>query len=283
MKRWERVCCAVKHRETGRVPLGELVVEDEFVREYTGADRIDEAARARCFLELGLDAVCLQKAEDIKFLSRETDLFLFALVGGGFSAFLEEYSFQEAMVLIGRQPARAGRIISDRLRQSLPLARNLVDSGARGVMIADDLAFNRGPYVSPEFMREHLFPSLAAAVSTLKAWGVPVFFHSDGNLTALLNDLVKTGFDGLQCLEKGAGMDLSELKRTYGSKLCFMGGVDVELLSGETDGELIRGAVAGALREGAPGGGYIFGTNSGLFSGLNQDSVNLLYRTARSG
>lgn len=280
MKGKEIIQQAIRHHSSPRAPLGELVIEDDFVRDYTGEKKINEALRAEVICRLGLDAVCLDNERDITFMSRETDLFLFALVGGGFSGLMKKYPFQEAMALIIQKPDRVSKIISREIKNNEEKARSLLQAGAHGVMIADDIAYDRGPYASPRFFRERVFPSLADTISRLKANGTPVFFHSDGNLTLFLEDLVKMGFHGLQCLEQKAGMDLVRIKKTHGAKLCLMGGIDIDILTGKQNKAHIRQEAARVARIAAPGGGFIFGTNSGLFAGVGIESLKILYEEA---
>jgi hypothetical protein len=45
---------------------------------------------------------------------------------------------------------------------------------------------------------------------------VPVFKHTDGNITKILDLIVDTGIDGLRPIDPMAGMDLGDVKQRYG-------------------------------------------------------------------
>ena len=60
--------------------------------------------------------------------------------------------------------------------------------------------------------------------------GVKVRCHTDGNITALLPDLVDLGIDMLHPLEAKAGMQPLEVKRDYGSQLTIHGALDADAL-----------------------------------------------------
>ena len=65
--------------------------------------------------------------------------------------------------------------------------------------------------------------------------GVPVFFHSDGKVESMLPLIKDAGFDGLQCIEPAAGMDIGKVKSEYGKDLCLMGNIDPALLIDGSD------------------------------------------------
>ena len=120
-----------------------------------------------------------------------------------------------------------------------------------------------------------------------ESWGVPVFFHSDGNLNAVLSHIVAAGFNGLQCIEPAADMDLPIIKRKYGKNLCLMGNIDPSLLSYQTsqsdtetqDDRLVH-SVTELMASADADGGLIFGTCSGLHASMSPERVQLMYRLA---
>ena len=56
----------------------------------------------------------------------------------------------------------------------------LVEAGVHRIIIPDDMAFNSGLFITPELLRELIFPYLEEEVYQIKKLGVPVFLHSDG-------------------------------------------------------------------------------------------------------
>ena len=57
------------------------------------------------------------------------------------------------------------------------------------------------------------------------AHGLPVIVHSCGFIEPLVPGLLDAGMDCLQVMEVKAGMDCRRLKREYGDRLAFMGGM----------------------------------------------------------
>jgi len=125
-----------------------------------------------------------------------------------------------------------------------------------GAWIWGDIAYSRGTFFSPRMYREILWPFHKRLVGFFRARGLPVVYHSDGDLRAVIDLLIEAGVTCLQPLEAKAGMDLLKLKREYGGRLAFMGNIDFEVIARgpESAEEEIRLKVG----LGKEGGGYIY-------------------------
>jgi len=123
----------------------------------------------------------------------------------------------------------------------------------------DDIAFKTAPYVSPKVFRELFLPHYRRVADQITR---PWIFHSDGNLMPILDDLLSLGMSGLHPIEPGA-MDLAELKRRYGGRLCLVGHISVDALARGTPEE-VDALVRAAIQTAAPGGGYIAGSSNSI-------------------
>lgn len=103
------------------------------------------------------------------------------------------------------------------------------DHGIEAGFLGDDMAFKSGPLLSPVWMRRQYFPRLGRVIGAFHDRGIKVLFHSDGNLNAILDDLVESGIDGLNPIEVLAGMDVGEIHRRH-PHLFLAGGIDVSQL-----------------------------------------------------
>gem|GEM_PF-2841421 len=132
----------------------------------------------------------------------------------------------------------------------------------------------------------HVFKSVGTnslAVTTpgeveyLIGGGAHVWMHLCGNVTAILPDLIDIGLNVLNPVQPQA-MDVRELAREFGGKVCFNGGVDVQ-------GTLVRGTPEDVRREvhklvslfGKFNGGYIGGTSHGVMPETPLDNVIAMY------
>ncbi len=302
-----RVLAAIRHEPGAPPARGELTLDRKFVKDFLGWRKNNAATNPlddtdliiACCRALKLDLVCipshesaseetglLGKPADIPGISAE-GLFVFWVVDG---------SFQRAMARRGtlallKAMAATPDEVCDELRhlstQVTAVMAQGVTAGAHGIIIADDIAYRQNTYMSPDFVKQQLLPIWQAQVSAARDLGVPVFFHSDGNLNAVLPTLAAAGFDGLQCIEPAAGMDLSKIKARYGHALCLMGNMDPALLT-EPDSQVaakprythLHRAVLDLLVSAGDDGGFIFGTCSGLHAGMTPERVQYMYDLA---
>lgn len=77
-----------------------------------------------------------------------------------------------------------------------------------------------------------------------------------------------------------AGVDIAEVKRFYGDKVCLIGNVSCGALDTGTDGEVVASARY-ALRHGMPGGGYIFSTSNCIYTGMRLERYDLMLNVWR--
>lgn len=151
--------------------------------------------------------------------------------------------------------------------------------GGFGVWVYDDMCNARGPMFSPAVFEAVFLPVYRRMVTALKAAGAPrVFLHCDGNLTPLLDLVVEAGFDGINPVEYGAGMDVCELLPRYWGRLSFVGGVcNTRVLPGGRPAEIRRHIER--LVEAGRGGGLVLGTHS-IGPDIPVESYELYRRTA---
>jgi uroporphyrinogen decarboxylase len=75
-----------------------------------------------------------------------------------------------------------------------------------------------------------------------------VIFHSDGNLNAVVDDLVAAGIDGLNPIETASDMNLAKLHKRH-PKLVLIGGISVTDLLALGTPDMVRDAVVKAIED----------------------------------
>lgn len=126
-----------------------------------------------------------------------------------------------------------------------------------GVWLGCDLGYRNGLLFSPQHYNEQLRPTFRRLFDFFHGEGLPVILHSCGNVRELIPYFIEDGLDCLQPLEVKAGMDLLELKREFGDKLAFMGGIDVRSMA-DPDPTVIEKEISAKIPEAKKGGGYIY-------------------------
>lgn len=91
----------------------------------------------------------------------------------------------------------------------------------------EDMAYNHGPLIGPDHVRQFMLPRYKRVVEYVKSRGVPwVCLDSDGQVDSLIPIWVDAGIDLLYPFEVAAGMDVVAVRREYGKDLRLYGGLD---------------------------------------------------------
>jgi uroporphyrinogen decarboxylase len=132
----------------------------------------------------------------------------------------------------------------------------------QSIWIFDDIASNEGLPMSPASYEWIFLPQMRRMVAAFRAAGAArVGMHSDGDLHQVLNGLVDAGISILNPIEPRAKIDVVELRRRYGDRLAFVGGMcNTQVLPCGTDAE-VRAHVNHVLSV-AGDGGLVIGSHS---------------------
>ena len=139
----------------------------------------------------------------------------------------------------------------------------------------DDMGYRNGLLFSPRAYRELLFPAHKRACDLFRSRGLPIILHSCGGVAAIVPDLIDAGFTCLQPLEVKAGMDLVRLKREFGDRLAFMGGIDVRVMA-RGKPEEIEEEVGSRLTVAKQGGGYIYHSDHSVPDNVSFESYQFV-------
>jgi uroporphyrinogen decarboxylase len=157
-------------------------------------------------------------------------------------------------------PDLAEHVLNIPYQYHLAAARHLVEMGVDMVWLGDDVGMQTGMLISPRVWRKFFKPKMAAFIAALKAINpqVKVAYHSDGNINAIIPDLIEVGLDVLNPIQP-ACMDPAELKRRYGEHLCFWGSLDEQATLPFGTPEQVRAEVLTRLATLGQRGGLILG------------------------
>jgi uroporphyrinogen decarboxylase len=144
---------------------------------------------------------------------------------------------------------------------------------------SDDIAYASGLMISPAALRKYFFPWLRRIGDLARAAGKPLIYHTDGVLYDVFEDIIACGVDAIHPIEPKA-MELAEVKRRYGDRLCLIGHVDVDLLSRGTEEE-VRQQVRHNIEVAAYNGGYCVGSGNSIPEYVRFENYVALLAAAR--
>ena len=147
--------------------------------------------------------------------------------------------------------------------------------GLDGWALCTDYCFNVGPFLRPEWFAEFVTPYLTRLVAGYRELGQYTIKHSDGNIMPILDQLLEAKPDALHSIDPQGGVDIAQVKRVAGDKVCLIGNVNCGMLTTGTDEECVESARY-ALKNGMPGGGYIFSTSNCVFTGMRLSRYELI-------
>ena len=150
-----------------------------------------------------------------------------------------------------------------------------VPGGLDGFALCADYCMNDNPFISPEQFAEFVTPYLKRLIRSYRDMGFYTIKHTDGNIMPIIDQLIECEPHALHSLDPQGGVDIAELKRRYGSKVCLIGNVNCGLIDTGTDEQVIESARY-ALKHGMPGGGYIFSTSNCVYTGMRLERYELL-------
>lgn len=171
--------------------------------------------------------------------------------------------------------------ILDRLNEYyFDVADRLLDLGAEGLSFNEDWGNNKSMFIPPNMWRRIFKPRYKRLFDRAKRRGGFVQFHSDGNITPIVGDLVEIGADILNPVQPEC-MDQLEVKKKYGEKITIDTGISVQKTLPHGTVDDVKKEVLHAIEHLAPGGGFIYGTSHMAMYDVPVENVVTLYDTCR--
>ncbi|MCD6574995.1 hypothetical protein J7K97_04895 [Candidatus Aerophobetes bacterium] len=170
-------------------------------------------------------------------------------------------------------PALIEKVLDAYTDWSAELVKHLSELGFAFLWAFDDIAYNSGPMFSPSIFREIFLPRMKKVVMNIK---IPWVYHSDGNLLPIIDDLLTLKMNGLHPIQPDV-MDIVEVKRRYGDRVCLLGNIDVSLLA-KGKPEEVEEEVKERIKLLASSGGYILTTGNSIPSYCKPENVLALIK-----
>jgi uroporphyrinogen decarboxylase len=214
-----------------------------------------------------------EKTADRYFIMRHGDA-TFSVPGGDHMAEFAYRLVDEPEKVKAEAEARVNAALerAERLRKHADALGGL---GLDGFALCADYCFNTGPFLRPRQFAEFVTPYLARLTKGYRELGFYVIKHTDGNIMPIIDQLVETNPHALHSLDPQGGVDIAEVKRRYGERVCLIGNVNCGMLDTGTDAEVVESARY-ALRHGMPGGGFIFSTSNCVYTGMRLARYELM-------
>lgn len=280
MNHKEAVINVLRHSNKGALPRGELFFSRKFLDVFfpeVREDYVGQVASAAHLLGLSVVGVDLNE-EWSRFLLREGDYgrlreyFTVGYINGPVLRAIAQLGFRQTMVCIKKDQQVFSDVASSLLKDVEEKCRLARENDLSAVLLADDIAGNRGLLFSQDDFTATILPLYKQIAGLIKANGLFAFFHSDGDTKKIIEPLIKAGYDCIHPVDTQAGLNLYELKNTFENKVSFMGHIDIINWNDERIAQEVNNAEK-MFKE----GGLILGSSCGLSMKTVSNKLSALY------
>jgi uroporphyrinogen decarboxylase len=184
---------------------------------------------------------------------------------GGFKSFWELgymlRGLEQLLVDVAADPEFVAALMEKLLELNVKGTRRFLEIAGPYIQVfraADDLATQTGLLMSPEAYRSVLKPVYRRYFDLVHSMtDAKLFYHSCGRVNELLDDLIEIGVDIINPVQVSAMGDTAELKRRFGPRVTFWGGIDTQRVLPHGTPAEVDEEVARRIRDLGPGGGYV--------------------------
>ncbi len=146
--------------------------------------------------------------------------------------------------------------------------------------VAEDMGGQEDLMYSPAQIRRFLIPWMKKMMELVHQAGAYVFFHSDGAIRKILPDMIEAGIDILNPIQwRCKGMEKEGLKRDFGEKVIFHGGVDNQKVMPFGTVEDVKKEVVENIDIFGRGGGYILAPCHNIQPVTPVENIIAMYET----
>lgn len=138
-------------------------------------------------------------------------------------------------------------------------AENVCKLDITALYVQDDAAFNDGPLMSEEMLREFVVPHWKKIIDVAHEHSKPVFFHSDGKVTPIAHIFAELGVCMVNPMQPEL-QDIAAFKGAYHGRVGIYGGLQTGALHTWEPDE-IRQHVFDTFEKAGEGGGLILSTH----------------------
>jgi uroporphyrinogen-III decarboxylase len=162
--------------------------------------------------------------------------------------------------------------VTDGIIQWLKAQAEIIGPSVEGIFLLDDIV----GFISRDFYREFAHPYLKQICDAFPNEWVKVY-HNDASIKQFLEELPDTGFDVLNFTHK---LDIGEVARRTGGRMCLMGNVAPLDLGVRGNAEQVRSAALEVLRK-TEGRNLILSVGGGVSPGMPKANIEAIMAAAR--
>jgi uroporphyrinogen decarboxylase len=165
-------------------------------------------------------------------------------------------------------------IYVEKTRRVLTIGGDRIDM----VYFYDDVATQNALMISKQMWVKFIRPHHAKIIEVAKSFNKKIMYHCDGALYPLIPDLIDLGIDVLNPIQADAKeMDPEKLKREFGDRLCFHGGIDIVQTLPKGSPEDVQREIKTRIKQLGSNGGYVMASSHHIQAETPIENVRAMY------
>lgn len=179
-------------------------------------------------------------------------------IGSSYGYMRNWWGVENVSTLFYDDPALIEEMIESITHLSLQTLKRVLSYGIKldYVCFWEDMAYKGGPLISPAMFKKYCSPYYRKVMDVVTSAGIKVaLVDSDGDIRQLIPHWLDVGINMVMPMEVASGMNVIEIRKEYGKRLAFFGGIDKRALAGTK--EDVRKEVVPKLEACFADGGYI--------------------------
>lgn len=217
-------------------------------------------------------------------LRENSDKYILVMIFG--SHFEKAYfarSLEYFLMDLVAEPEFARDLLGKIIEKNMVMLENILAcDDIDGVLLGSDWGTQIDLIMSPHTWEEMIRPGEQREYDLIHSYGKDVWVHSCGNVVKILPSLIEMGVDVLNPVQPEA-MDIAKLKKDFGDKITFWGGVGTQQVLPNGTPEEVKKESRAVRELMAQDGGYIFGPSQDIQDDVPPENIAALIEVAQEG
>ncbi|MBU7004384.1 MAG: hypothetical protein HXS50_02370 [Theionarchaea archaeon] len=163
-------------------------------------------------------------------------------------------------------------------RKAIAAGKAAIDAGVDVIGIGGDLAYKKGPMISPDKYHRFILPFMRKASEAFHRKGAYSMIASDGNLMPIAQDyFIESRVDAVREIEPGP-MDRVVVKENFGHRVCLNGNVDCGRTLGLSSPDEVARETKQNIELWSPGGGHIISSSNTISPNVRPENFLSMWR-----
>jgi uroporphyrinogen decarboxylase len=189
----------------------------------------------------------------------------------GLEAFLVDIAMESPFML---------KLLDRMLEYKLEIVSQYAQAGVDIISVGGDIAMHTRLFMEPDLWRKHFKWRDARLIEEARKYGVQHFyFHTDGNLMEVMEDLIEIGFNIINPIQPEC-MDPYEVKEKFGDRITLDGTISSQHTLPFGTVEDVRNEVRERIERCGKNGGLVIAPNNVVQFDVPLENLLAVYETA---